>query len=204
MPKTSDGVHIILASNSAARQDMLKKAGLTFDIMPASVNEAELRGWLTEAKSSGTAVAETLAAAKAREISAAHPNAWVIGSDQILELDGEFLSKPGGRNGVLETLQKLQGKAHALSSAVALAREDQVGWMYSETARMTMKSLSNDDIAAYADEAGEEVYSCVGGYQIEGKGAKLFDNVEGSEMTIRGMPLQPLLNKLAALGAIQP
>ena len=69
---------------------------------------------------------------------------------------------------------------------------------------MTMKPLSDDDIAAYADDAGEAVYGCVGAYQIEGKGAALFDKVEGTEMTIRGMPLQPLLNKLAALGAIHP
>lgn len=204
MPKTSDGVHIILASKSAARQDMLKNAGLTFEIIPATVDEAELRGWLREAKSTGAAVAETLAAAKAREISAANPKAWVIGSDQTLEIDGELLSKPGGRDGVVETLQKLQGKSHALSSAVALAREDHVSWMYSEIAKMTMKPLSDDDIAAYADDAGEVVYGCVGAYQIEGKGAALFDKVEGTEMTIRGMPLQPLLNKLAALGAIHP
>ena len=196
--------HIILASGSTTRRAMLEAAGVTFDVIPADVDEPALRSAFTQQHPQAMSknIAEMLAAAKALSVSLSEPESLVIGSDQVLDIDGELLSKPGDDAGVRATLQKLSGKTHALYAAVMLARGGQLLWTASDTAQLTVRSLSQAFIDDYITHAGSGVRSSVGAYQIEGFGIQLFDRIDGDHFTILGMPLLPLLAELRSQGAI--
>jgi septum formation protein len=203
MPELSR--RLILASGSEARQRMLRAAGVTFDVKTADIDEAALRDEMTSKSSvqvTSGEIAEALAAAKAREVSARFPDVLVIGSDQVLDVDGELFSKPGDEAGVRSTLRRLSGRPHVLHSAVTLARDGQILWSACETATLAMRPLSPAFIDAYVREAGASVHHCVGAYQLEGLGGQLFDHVAGSHFTVLGMPLLPLLEALRQHGVL--
>lgn len=196
--------HLILASGSTTRCAMLEAAGIAFDAIPAEVDEPALRSAFTQQHPAATAlnVAEMLSAAKAHAIGLSHPESLVIGSDQVLDIDGELLSKPGDDTGVRATLQKLSGKTHALHSAASLAIGGKLVWTAGDSARLTMRSLSPAFIDSYVARVGEAVRSSVGAYHIEGFGVQLFDRIDGDHFTILGMPLLPLLKQLRAQGVL--
>lgn len=190
---------LILASGSAARRQMLLNAGLSFEVVSADIDEDRLRKSLggTVAHSE---IAAVLAEAKGFAVSLLHSSANVIGSDQILSTGEAILSKPGTREGARETLRALRGRTHWLHSGVALVRDGNVVWHLVETAALTMRVLSDDEIERYLDTAVEDILGCVGAYQIEGAGIRLFERVEGDYFTIMGLPLVPLLCELRRLG----
>lgn len=190
----SDLPLLILASGSAARQAMLRQAGLEFDILPAQIDEAAL---LHERRGdSPPEKALFLAREKALNVSRENPEALVIGSDQILCLGDEIFNKAVNRYDALQKLRMLSGKTHRLISAVAVARNGCVLWDHADHADLTMRKLEEGFLAAYALLAEEALTSCVGGYQIEGAGAWLFKDIKGDFFTIMGMPLLPLLGYL--------
>ncbi|MCB1840464.1 MAG: septum formation protein Maf [Alphaproteobacteria bacterium] len=183
---------LILASGSAARKAMLEQAGLDFSIHPASIDEA----LLSQQADTPEAKARLLAREKALHVSREFKDAPVIGSDQILCLGQEIFSKAKDTNDALEKLRRLSGKTHRLISAVAVARNGEVLWDYQDFADLSMRALDEEFLARYAERAGDALTSCVGGYQIEGAGAWLFDAVKGDFFTIMGMPLLALLGYL--------
>lgn len=195
---------LILASGSAARQSILSAAGLTFAIELANVDEPALRDSLAESNPSASPadVADALAVAKARDVSRRFPEAFVIGSDQVLDCEGQLLSKPMNEAGVRATLDQLSGRAHALHAAVAVARGGESVWTSRDTAVLTMRTLSASDVDWYVAAAGQDIYHSVGAYHIEGIGVQLFQAVDGDHFTIRGMPLLPLLHALRQLGVL--
>lgn len=186
---------LVLASGSAARRQMLLNAGLLFDVVPAEINEDRLRDEFIGTASHSEIAAE-LAAAKALAVAASHPGAVVIGSDQILSTGEAILSKPGSRTGARDTLRLLRGRTHWLHSAAAIAIYDRVVWRAVESATLTMRTISDAELDDYLDVAGESIFGCVGAYQIEGAGIRLFERVEGDHFAIMGMPLLPLLAEL--------
>lgn len=186
---------LILASGSAARCRMLESAGISFDVVPAAVDEEGLTRQLIE-RVPHENIAVSLAQAKALAVSARDPEALVIGSDQVLSIGDGILSKPGSREGALETLRRLRGRSHTLYSGVALATRNAVIWHFVSRATLRMRPLSDEDLRRYLDETGDSIYGCVGAYQIEGSGARLFEKIEGDQYTIMGMPLLPLLAEL--------
>lgn len=200
----SEATAVILASGSAARRAMLQAAGVVFDVMPATIDEEHLRQALVadNADIGPVEIAAELAAAKAAAVSQQQRDALVIGSDQVLDIEGDLLTKPGDAAGVRASLERLSGRTHALHSAVALAQNGIVLWSSSDTARLTMRPLTAAAIERYVDAAGDGVHQCVGAYQIEGLGIQLFDRIEGDHFTILGMPLLPLLAQLRTRGAI--
>lgn len=183
---------------------MLRAAGVTFATRLANVDEPAIRAALMrdDGGIAPVAVAGALAAAKACAVSHEDPEALVIGSDQVLAVEGAILAKPGGSDGVRATLKTLSGKTHDLHSAVALAFAGRVVWSASDTARLTMRTLSEPFIADYIARAGSGVEWCVGAYQIEGLGIQLFDEICGDYFTILGMPLLPLLGQLRTEGVL--
>ncbi|MGE5265990.1 MAG: Maf family protein [Deltaproteobacteria bacterium] len=189
---------LILASGSAARRGMLENAGLRFDVVPAAIDEDRLTKKLA-GRAPHEDIAVSLAQAKALAVSARNGDALVVGSDQILSTGDDILSKPGSREGALETLRRLRGRTHMLYSGVALASNDAVIWHTVGTAKLKMRSLTDAEIARYLDAAGEGIFGCVGAYQIEGLGAGLFETIEGDRFTIMGLPLVPLLAELRRL-----
>jgi septum formation protein len=182
---------VILASQSRARQMLLGNAGISFEAVPADIDERAVQ------KNSGLTspgeIAGLLAREKALLVSAKNPGRHVIGADQTLALGERLFSKPSGRAQAAEQLRLLAGNSHTLHSAVAVARDGKIVFSDVSIARMTMRQLSENEIAGYLDAAGEAVTTSVGAYQLEGLGVHLFERIEGDHFTILGLPLLPLL-----------
>ena len=192
---------LVLASGSRARQGMLQAAGVTFTVQTANVDEAAIRARLA-VLTPAAHVATVLATEKALAVSKLSPGDLVIGSDQVLALGLDILSKPGDRAAARAQLASLRGRTHALHSAVALARDGVLVWSGVETAELAMRDFSDAFLDSYLDAVGEEVCHSVGAYHLEGRGIQLFDRVRGDYFTILGMPLLPLLAELRRLGMI--
>ena len=182
---------LILASNSQIRREMLTSAGVEFEVRSPEFDEDRVKqeGW------EGEELARRLAEGKAASIGK-RAGAWVIGSDSTISVDGRRYSKPRDRGQAAEHLRSFSGRTMLLSSAVALATDGAIDWSQAETARLRVRTLSEEFIAHYLDREWPDVGYCVGVFRMEGRGVTLFEEVEGSHFTILGMPLLPLLGAL--------
>ncbi len=196
---------VILASQSRSRRQMLTAAGLTFEAIASTVDEPKLRRRLEASGSdcSPEAIARALAAAKACEVSRAHPDAIVIGGDQVLALGMRIFEKPPNLAAARRHLMELRGQTHVLVSAVVLAQGGDVCWEHADMARLAVRAFSPAFIDRYLAIAGEDVCLSVGAYQLEGLGAQLFERIDGDYFTILGLPLVALLGALRARGVIE-
>lgn len=194
---------LILASTSATRQRLLRAAGLRFTAEAAHVDETSIVESLAAEKAKPRDVADVLAELKAVKISNRHPEATVIGADQVLSLGAEMFQKPVDRDAAREQLRRLRGRMHVLSSAVCLARGGSVVWRVVEEARLTMRAFSDDFLDAYLVDAGEDILGSVGAYHVEGIGIQLFSKIEGDAFTIQGLPLLPLIDFLRTHGMVR-
>ena len=183
---------LILASNSQIRRSMLAQAGLDFEVRSSDFDEEIAKAGF---HGQPQQLALMLAEGKAASVAAGSGD-WVIGSDSVVDVEGRTFSKPLDRNEAAEHLRQFSGRTMLLSSAVALARQGRIEWSHSETARLSVRSLSESFIATYLDAEWPDVGYCVGVFRMEGRGVTLFDRVEGSHFTILGMPLLPLLGAL--------
>jgi len=191
---------LILASQSHARKMLLTNAGISFEAVPADIDERLVQ------KNSGLSapgeIAGLLAREKASFVSSNNPGRYVVGADQTLALGNHLFSKPAGRAQAADQLRLLAGQTHELHSAVAVARDGQVLFSEVSIARMTMRQLSGEAIRTYLDTAGDAVTTSVGAYQLEGLGVHLFERIEGDHFTILGLPLLPLLAFLRGQGLL--
>lgn len=182
---------LILASQSRSRQALLANAGFKFDAIPADIDERAIQ------RSSGLSapgeIAALLARQKAVAVSSDNPGRYVIGADQTLALGSRLFSKPSNRTQAAEQLRALAGGCHELHSAIAVVRDAKTLFETVAVARMTMRRLSDAEIDAYLDQAGEVIMTSVGAYQLEGLGVHLFERIEGDHFTILGLPMLPLL-----------
>jgi septum formation protein len=182
---------LILASQSQARKMLLRNAGLEFEAIPADIDERTMQD--ASKLSNPREIALLLAREKAKAVSAQYAGRTVIGADQTLALGDRLFTKPSGRSQAMAQLRDLAGRSHELHAAIAVARDGDILFEDVSVARMTMRPLSDGEISAYLDEAGEAVTSSVGAYQLEGLGVHLFERIEGDHFTILGLPLLPLL-----------
>jgi septum formation protein len=189
---------LILASQSSTRKALLSQAGLRFDAVPASIDERALESTAVEAGADGRDVALLLAQAKAQNVSATHPGAFVIGADQTLSLGSALLHKPADRAAALVQLDQLRGKTHRLHAGVTLVRDGTVIWSDIQTAELTMREFTPEERDEVLDREGEAVLGSVGAYRLEGPSIRLFETVAGDYFTILGLPLLPLLGALRA------
>jgi nucleoside triphosphate pyrophosphatase len=186
---------LILASQSRARQVLLGNAGIAFEAIPADIDERAVQE--ASGFSAPSEIAALLAREKALVVSRAHPGRFVVGGDQTLALEKHFFTKPADRTQAFAQLRRLAGRSHELHSALAVARDGNILFEDVAIARLTMRPLSETEIVAYLDAAGEAaVTSSVGAYQLEGLGVHLFERIEGDHFTILGLPLLPLLDFL--------
>lgn len=191
---------LILASQSRARQALLGGAGIEFEAIPANIDERAVQQ--SAGLSAPGEIAAFLAREKALAISLCEAGRYVIGADQTLAVGETLFTKPAGRSEAATQLKALAGRTHELHSAVAVARDGKILFDDVSVARMTMRQLSEAEIATYLDEAGERVMTSVGAYQLEGLGVHLFKRIEGDHFTILGLPLLPLLGFLRSEGLL--
>ena len=191
-------MRLILASESRARREMLSAAGLQFEAMASGVDERAARASMAAIGDAVDAVsiAQQLAGAKAEAVSRAHPDALVIGGDQVLALGKEVFEKPAGIEAARKSLMRLRGREHALHSAVTLAEKGRVVWRHVQSARLVMRPFSEAFLDDYLATVGPRVLGVVGAYELEGRGVQLFERIEGDYFTILGMPLLALVEEL--------
>lgn len=193
---------LILASASETRKRLLVNAGVNIEVAPSAVDEEALKESLIDCGAPARDIADALAEAKARATSLVHPERLVLGADQILVQDGTFFSKATARESAKKTLLELSGKTHQLVSAVVVYDQGQPVWRYVDTAKMSVRPLSDTFIEDYLTALGGDAFWSVGCYQLEGLGAQLFDKIEGDHFTILGLPLIPVLDFLRRRGIV--
>ncbi len=186
---------LIVASTSVTRQAMLIAAGVPHDVIAPGVDEGAAKQAFAARGLDGRALADALAELKAVKVSNRTPGRLVLGCDQTLERDdGLLFDKPGEH--VAEHLRQLSGRTHYLYAAAVVAEDGRPVWRHVERVSLVMRTLSDTFIEDYVRDEGTAVAGCVGGYRIEGRGAQLFDRIDGSHFAILGLPLLPLLRWL--------
>ncbi|MGD8325575.1 MAG: Maf family protein [Sphingomonadales bacterium] len=196
--------NLILASQSAARQDMLIRAGVEFETKAAYVDEEAIRAALAQAGQPPRNWADALAEAKALKVSMSRPEALVLGADQILECRAQAFEKAPDLKSLRQHLEALSGHEHRLYSAAVIAQGGQCLWRFIGAAKLKMRTLSSAFLDYYLDAHGENVLSSVGGYHIESSGIQLFEQIEGDYFSILGLPLLPVLKQLRHYGVLRP
>lgn len=188
---------LILASSSRTRAELIDAAGLTVIVQAPGLDETAIRQAVSgEDRLLPNDVAEVLARAKAEAISELAPKAYVIGADQVLALGDQIIGKSGSMEEARRLLLDLSGKTHELHTSVAVAKEGEAIWAYTDVARLTMRKLTPEFIGRYLAAAGEQVLGSVGAYQLESLGVQLFEKIEGNHFSILGLPLLPMLAEL--------
>ena len=189
-------VELILASGSATRTLLLNNVGIKHKVIPAGINENVIKNKCKKTGNNARLTAVKLAEAKALKISSNCRSSLVLGADQMLECDGTWLSKSCNLSEAREVLKFLRGKTHTLSSAIAVAEDNQVIWTHVDEAKITMRNFSDEFIEFYLENEGMSLLSSVGVYKLERWGVQLFAGTTGDYFTILGMPIFPLLEFL--------
>lgn len=174
---------LVLASTSVYRRELLSRLRLPFEVVAPQVDETPLPG------ESPIALAERLALAKARAVAARFPDAVVIGSDQVADLHGRAIGKPGNHANAVAQLRAMSGQMLVFQTAVAVVCEAS-GFVRSARVpvEVTLRTLSERDIDQYLRL--EPAYDCAGSAKSEGLGAVLMESVRSDDATaLVGLPL---------------
>jgi septum formation protein len=189
---------IVLASTSPYRRELLKRLGLQFECVAPGVDEAAEQAKGLDPGS----LARTLARCKADAVAAQHPDAIVIGGDQVIALGTEVLGKPSSAAAAAAQLARLSGQEHAVITACAIVYGKRAE-EFADVAMLRMRPLDAAEIARYV--ALDNPVDCAGAYKIERGGIALFDQITASDLTaITGMPMLRLCAVLRDLGVAVP
>lgn len=193
---------LLLASASQTRLHLLKAAGLEVSAFPARIDEDAIRAGMEAEAATPRDIADTLAEMKARKLAEKHPEALVLGCDQVLAFKKQIFAKPETSDAARAQLQSLRGQTHRLISAAVLYDQGKPIWRHAEEAHLTMHSFSDAYLDTYLTRNWPDISESVGAYKLEQEGARLFSAVEGDYFTILGLPLLPLLSYLGQRGFI--
>jgi len=172
---------LLLASTSPYRRELLQRLRLPFECLSPGVEEAPLPG------EAPAALALRLAMAKADAVQAREPDAWAIGSDQVTDLDGRVLGKPGDFESAAAQLRAMSGREVVFHTALCVIgpgfREHAV-----DTTRVLLRALADDEIERYLQ--AEPAFDCAGSFKAEGLGIGLFEAIDSRDPTaLVGLPL---------------
>jgi septum formation protein len=184
---------LVLASTSKYRRALLDRLGLPYVAAAPKVDEE------TVVAPTLAEVAIALARAKAESVAGAHPDAYVLGGDQLVDLDGERLGKPGTLEKAEEQLRQLAGKQHRLVTAVALQHPDGTVETAVDVHVMKLREMTEAEIKRYV--ARERPIDCAGSYKVESLGISLCERIDGADFTaIVGLPLIAVCRLLRKAG----
>ena len=185
---------VILASTSRYRRELLGRLRLPFDVQPPEVDETPLSG------ESPRDLAERLALEKAMTVARRFPEAVVIGSDQVADLAGEPLGKPGDHARATAQLQRMRGQTLVFQTAVAVVcRASSFSQLEVAPVRVVFRNYSDAAIESYL--LAEQPYDCAGSAKSEGLGIALLDAIDSDDPTaLVGLPLIRTANMLRAAG----
>jgi septum formation protein len=187
-----------LGSSSRYRQELLERLGLPFESVAPDVDETPAPG-----EAAGT-LALRLARAKARAVSGQYPEAIVIGSDQVADLRGTVLGKPGNHERAVEQLRQMRGQTVVFHTALAVVCAA-TGFEQVDSARVQVRfrELGDDEIERYL--RAEQPYDCAGSAKSEGLGIALLDGIDSDDPTaLIGLPLIRTCRMLRAAGLVLP
>jgi septum formation protein len=193
-PLSAPNRPVVLGSTSVYRRELMARLRIPFDVAAPDVDETPQPGEKPQA------LAGRLALAKARAVAARYPQAAVIGSDQVADLDGEPLGKPGTHARAVQQLQRMRGRIVVFQTAVAVVCLDS-GFEQWDIApvRVRFRDLSDDEIEAYL--RAETPYDCAGSAKSEGLGITLLESIDNDDPTaLVGLPLIRTCQMLRAAG----
>ena len=194
---------LILASASPVRAQLLRAAGIAFEVCAANVDEDEIKTSLLVKARDGGEIAEALAEAKAARVSTANPHAFVLGCDQVLARGGTLIGKSADLGEARAVLRELRGKEHMLITACVLVKNGASLWRRQERCTMKMRAFSEAFLETYLRLEGNGILGSVGCYHLEGRGSQLFECVQGDYFSVLGLPLIPLLAALRDQGIVE-
>jgi septum formation protein len=193
---------LVLASASAVRARLLAAAGVDFRIEPAELDETFLKQACRAEGRLAAACALALAEAKARQVAARCGRAVIIGADQLLVCGEAWFDKPADLGQARAQLQALRGRTHELVTAVCAVQGKSRLWHAVSSPRLTMRYFTDAFLDDYIRAEGADIIGSVGAYRFEGRGAQLFEHIEGDYFAILGLPLLELLGFLRMKGLI--
>jgi septum formation protein len=195
MYRVRPGLELVLASASPRRQEFLSRLGLAYKTMPAQVDEALLPG------EPAPQAARRLAKLKARSVAVVHPQAVVLAADTLVVLGAEILGKPRDLADARRMLSMLSGAVHQVVTGYCLRHQgrEECGQAVS---RVSFRQVSPCEMAAYL--ASGEPMGKAGAYAVQGLGAALVDEVNGSYTNVVGLPLSRVISLMLRLGFIEP
>lgn len=183
MTDTTHPVRLILGSTSPYRKELLQRLSLPFETVAPLVDETPQAGETPQA------LAYRLALAKARDVARRHPDAVVIGSDQVADLQGEQLGKPGTHERAVAQLRRMRGQTVVFHTALAVVSQDR-DFEAADIAEVRVVFLDLDDEAIERYLRAEQPYDCAGSARSEGLGIALLDRIESDDPTaLVGLPL---------------
>jgi len=190
---------LVLASASPRRRELLKNAGIPFIVQPSTIPELPWEGEAPQA------CAERLAREKALDVFRLRPQDFVLGADTIVIVNGQILGKPHDVADAARMLRLLVGRTHQVTTGVCLMRPDDKGRSSvddtrSETTRVTMSGLNEDDIRSYI--ATGEPMDKAGAYAIQGIASRWISQIEGDYFNVVGLPVSLVYRMLQENGAL--
>ena len=187
---------IILGSSSPSRKKLLKNTGIDFKVKSPTIDETAQK---KEFKGKKKDLAIYLAEKKALSIHA-EPKDIIIGADQVLLHSNKIYDKPKSIHEAKRHLKELSNKTHSLISGTVISQKNKIIWRHQSVSKMEMHKLTNKEINKYLSQSGKSILKCVGAYNIEGYGSKLFKKIDGDFFSIVGLPLIQLLNAINKIG----
>lgn len=195
-------IHIILASGSAIRTQMLTQAAVPHDVQIARVDEDMIKASMVAEGAPPRDIADALAELKAAKVSEKNAGSLVIGCDQVLEHAGKLLNKPETAEEALTQLQAMRGDRHTLLSAAVIYENGKPLWRHIGQVRLRMRDASDAYLEGYVERNWDSIRYAVGGYKLEEEGVRLFSRIDGDYFNVLGMPLLEILNYLTLRGDI--
>jgi len=172
---------IVLASASPRRQEILRNAGIPFEVQVSNIDETVREG------ESPRGCAERLAREKAKSVAQQRPRDFVLGADTIVVVDDAILGKPRDREDAARMLRLLSGRSHEVITGVCLIAPDGTEEVRSEITRVTMSAINEDEILEYV-RSGEPMDKA-GAYAIQGMASRWIPQIEGDYFNVVGLPM---------------